>query len=104
MTRKKTPDLMDDLLSGKKTARGQDTKTAERQHDSITVEKKQATLYFSQETIDALERARYTLRQLAQPERRSAITKSSIVEAAFLLALEGLEEHGVESQIAQRLI
>ncbi len=104
MTRKETPDLMDDLLSGKKTARQYDSKTVQRQHDSMTVEKKQATLYFSQETTEALERARYQLRQLAQPERRSGITKSSIVEKAFLLAFEDLEELGAESRIAQRLI
>jgi hypothetical protein len=104
MTRKKTPDIMGGLLSGRKTAQQQDSKTVHKQQDSLTAEKKQATLYFSQEATDALERARYTLRQLAYPEQRSAITKSSIVEAAFLLALEDLEKNGAESQLAKRLV
>jgi hypothetical protein len=32
------------------------------------------------------------------------ITKSRIVEAAFLLAREDLEQNGTESRIAQRLL
>lgn len=108
MARDKTPDLMGDLLSGKKPA----SKPAEQQAsqeasqpapgpaDEIKIKR---TFYLSREGLRALDDLQYQLRRMASPEDRASISYSSIVQEAILLALADLQAKGEGSSLAKRL-
>ena len=109
MPRSQTPDLMGNLLSGKKPA----SKPAEQQamepgsqEASRPAEepKVKRTFYLSQEGLQALEELQYQLRRLASLDDRGQISYSLIVERAILLAMEELEAQGAASRIASRLL
>ena len=107
MSRKDTPNLMGDLLSGKKAskpAEQQAIEPASQQSSQPAEEKLKRTFYLSQAGTNALEELQYHLRRLASLEDRGQISYSLIVERAILLALEELKEHGQESRIASRLL
>jgi len=106
MSRKDTPNLMGDLLTGKKAS-----KTAEQQDSQPeelaprpAEEKLKRTFYLSQAGTNALEELQYHLRRLASLEDRGQVSYSLIVERAILLALEELKEQGQDSKIASRLL
>ncbi len=95
-----------------KTASRQDNKPSKQQAGkpskqfSATLaseEKKKSTLYFAPETMYALDEAKLQLRRMLEPDNLKAISKSSIAEAALLLALQDLTEKGKDSAIARLL-
>lgn len=128
--RKQTPDILGDLL-GQKPAPGpqeplpdagkpasQDTGMPSKQHTGIPVkpqasrpastesseeERLKATYYLSPATLDALEEAWLQLRRMAGSGGRGRISKSAIVEAAILQAVQELEAKEGRSQLATRL-
>ena len=108
MPRDKTPDLMGDLLSGKKASKPAEQQAMEpvSQEASRPAEepKVKRTFYLSQEGLQALEELQYQLRRLASLDDRGQISYSLIVERAILLAMEELEAHGEASRIASRLL
>lgn len=67
-------------------------------------EKAKATYYLSPETLDALEGAWLRLRRLAGQDKRGQISKSAIVEASLLMALEELRAKEEESRLATMLV
>jgi len=54
--------------------------------------------------INSLEMAQTVLRSFAPPEKRGAVNRGVIVEAALSLALQDLETHGPDSQICRSLL
>jgi hypothetical protein len=63
-----------------------------------------ATFYLDRETIERLEKAWMKLRGMAPLETRGQLSKSAIVEAAILAAIEDLEKRGEESSLAGTLV
>lgn len=107
MSRKDTPNLMGDLLSGKKAskpAEQQDSQPEEPAARPAEELKLKRTFYLSQAGTNALEELQYQLRRLASLEDRGQVSYSLIVERAILLALEDLQEQGQASRIASRLL
>lgn len=107
MSRKDTPNLMGDLLTGKKAskpAEQQDSQPEEPATRPAEEIKLKRTFYLSQAGTNALEELQYHLRRLASLEDRGQISYSAIVEAALLQALEELEQQGQASRIASRLL
>jgi hypothetical protein len=129
MSRKTTPDVLGNLLGeDEETTKSQDDMTANQQtsktvnrQDSkpskqqagkpskqfsamlASEEKKKSTLYFAPETVYALDEAKLQLRRMLEPDNLKAISKSSIAEAALLLALQDLAKKGEDSAIARLL-
>jgi hypothetical protein len=129
MTRKQTPDVLGSLLEeeseapaskdaksskqqSSKTSKQQSGKPPEQQNakalerfdDILSAdEKTRSTLYFASETTYALDEAKLRLRRMLKPENLKSISKSSIAEAALLLALQDLDERGEDSDIARLL-
>lgn len=107
MSRKETPDLMGDLLSGKKaskTARQEDSQPAELEASKPTEGLRiKRTFYLSERGLASLEELQYQLKKMASPEDQGSISLSSIVEQALLQALEELEAKGQESSLARAL-
>jgi hypothetical protein len=125
MTRKKTPNVLGDLMGEEpeerqqsgKPANQQDSKASSRQ--AVRPAKRQAvktlrqrlasedkvkvTLYLSPETAYALDGAKLELRRLVKPDNLKDVTKSSITEAAIVLALQDLEAKGNKSALATEL-
>lgn len=82
----------------------QNAKALERFDDILSAdEKTRSTLYFASETTYALDEAKLRLRRMLKPENLKSISKSSIAEAALLLALQDLDERGEDSDIARLL-
>lgn len=106
MSRKDTPNLMGDLLSGKKASKPAEQQDSQPEEPSPkpTEEKLKRTFYLSQVGTNALEELQYHLRRLASLEDRGQVSYSLIVERAILLALEELKEQGQASRIASRLL
>ena len=108
MPRDKTPDLMGDLLSGKKASKPAEQQAMEpvSQEAGRPAEelKLKRTFYLSKAGLRALDDLQYQLRRLASPEDRASVSYSLIVERAILLAMEELEAHGEASRIASRLL
>ena len=129
MTRKQTPDVLGSLLEeesetpeskdvkaskqqSSKTSKQQSGKASKQQNAKLLEqfddilsadEKTRSTLYFASETTYALEEAKLRLRKMLKPENLKSISKSSIAEAALLLALQDLDERGENSDIARLL-
>ena len=59
--------------------------------------------YITPDADDALEGARRTLRRILQPDHKHDVTKSKIVDAAILMAVEDLRANGMESVLAKAL-
>lgn len=108
--RKKTPDIMGELLGGQEEdQRPEEAGTPERQPASVPAkpssdEKTKATYYLSESTVDALEEAWLKLRRMADSDARKQISKSLIVDAALQIALVDLEENGEVSRLASVLV
>jgi hypothetical protein len=106
--RKKTPDVMGELLVGHARAAPQPQAIPPvKQQTSLPVdqqdgEKVKATYYLSPHTLDALEAAKLQLRRLARRKKR-AISSSAIVDAALKMALADLEAGGADSALASML-
>lgn len=115
--RKRTPDVLGQLMGGDPEERQQTAKAAKRQDAKpsnqqsaktlrqrlATGGKTKATLYLSPETAYELELAKLELRKVLDPDNLKDVTKSSIAEAALSLALRGLEADGENSAIAKEL-
>ncbi len=71
--------------------------------ESSEEERLKATYYLSPATLDALEEAWLQLRRMAGSGGRGRISKSAIVEAAILQAVQELEDKEGQSQLATRL-
>ena len=69
----------------------------------VSDEKVKATYYLSPETLDELESAWLQLRRLAGQDKRGQVSKSLIVEASLLVALEELKAKAEKSQLASML-
>jgi hypothetical protein len=69
----------------------------------ISDKKAKVTYYLSPETLDALEAGWLQLRRLASYDR-AKISKSLIVEASLLMALEELKDNAETSQLAIMLV
>jgi hypothetical protein len=67
-------------------------------------ESTKATFYLAPEAASALEDAWITLRTLAGPSRRTAVSKPAIVEFALLIAERELAEKGKDSELAVHLL
>ena len=106
MSRRDTPNLMGDLLSGKKASKPVEQQDSQPEEPATrpAEEKLKRTFYLSQAGTNALEELQYHLRRLASQEDRGQISYSLIVEKAILLALEDLDENGQASRIASRLL
>ncbi len=110
MARKKTPNVLDELLGNKATEPAEgNIRIPESRNAGILTNQRSGrrtkeTYYLSAEIVDTLETARYNLRQMATTEKRKQISKSSIVEMALQLAFEDLEVQEQDSQIAQRIV
>ena len=108
MARDKTPDLMGDLLSGKKASKPAEQQAMEpaSQEASRPAEelKLKRTFYLSKAGLRALDDLQYQLRRMASLEDRASVSYSLIVERAILLAMEELEAQGAASRIASRLL
>jgi hypothetical protein len=117
MTRRKTPNVLGDLMGEEpeerqqtsKPVNQQDSKTAKRQavkplrQRLASEDKTKVTLYLSPDTAFDLDGAKLQLRRLVKPDNLKDVTKSSIAEAALILALQDLEAQGEESAIAREL-
>lgn len=105
--RKPMPNLMDDMLTGKKESDAAETAPAAAApapaEDTYTRPPVKVSYYISPDADDALEEARRTLRRLLQPDRKHDVTKSKIVDAAILLVVQELREQGAESGLARAL-
>ena len=115
--RKQTPDVLGQLMGGDPEERQQSGKASKRQNAKpsnqqsgktlrqrlATEGKTKATLYLSPETAYELELAKLELRRLVKPDNLKDVTKSSIAEAALILALQDLEAQGEESAIVREL-
>lgn len=107
MSRKDTPNLMGDLLSGKKDskpAEQQASKPEEEAPRPAEEQKLKRTFYLSQAGTNALEELQYLIKRMASLEDRSQISYSAIVEAALLQSLEDLQQQGQASKIASKLL
>lgn len=127
--RKKTPDILDDLLGGAepepvKKPVEQPTSTPVHHKASTPViqaktgrpkrekkpappvkapgEKVKATFYLSSEVVEALETGWIQLRQLTPKDRRGQVSKSLIVELAVQEALEDLVSKKERSSLARK--
>ena len=104
--RKETPDLMDGLLTGTKSNDGAEAPTpaapavVEEEYETPSVK---VSYYITPEADDALDEARRTLRRMLQPDHKHDVTKSKIVDAAILMAVEDLRSNGMESVLARAL-
>ncbi|MCB0078797.1 MAG: hypothetical protein KDD73_15405 [Anaerolineales bacterium] len=139
--RKKTPDLMSQILAGdspsterpaptpdtSKAATQQASSTARRstgstarRSTSLTVNQQddlpsdqqagkpsdtkfKGTYYLSTAGADAIETLSFSLRQRLDPDSRSQVNKSLIVDLALQIVLEDYESAGRNSLIARRL-
>lgn len=112
--RKKTPDLLNQILTGQvpsssetssplDTSKAASHQTSTEEAESGSVEKIKVTYYLSPEGAEAVEDLWYTLRRMAAPENRGQISKSLIVDLAVQLALSDLEAEGRQGQLALRL-
>ena len=127
--RKKTPDIMVDLLGGsppqptikpeyhntgipadqptikperKRPAPQVKTAPEEKPPAQATREKVKATFYISADIVDRLEDGWSELRKISPKEARGEISKSFIVETALLEALDGLARSGRTSLLAKK--
>ena len=127
--RKRTPDLLDELLGGVGKQRGAKaeaadpapeaaptrrgpppparrataSRTPDGDSEESTADKAKATFYLSPLAMEALDDLWYQLRRMALPERRTSISKSLIVDLVIRGALEELERDGRSSALAQQL-
>jgi len=88
---RKSPDISTDLFA---VTRQRRASTQPRKHRN-----KAATFYFSPDVLARLEGAWLDLRR----DTSSPVSKSAIVEAALVTALDDLEKNGVESEFARTL-
>lgn len=127
--RKKTPDIMADLLGGSPPQptikpeyhnagipADQQTIKPERKRSApkakpapdketpkqATREKVKATFYISADIVDRLEDGWSELRKISPKEARGEVSKSFIVETALQDALDGLARSGRTSLLAKR--
>jgi hypothetical protein len=92
--RKETPDLLDQIqrqVTGKKPS---------KQQASKETPKVKNTYYFQQETSDRLDLLQVRLRQLTGEK----LSKSEVIEAALLLALDDFDANRDQSDIATILL
>ena len=103
--RKETPDLMDGLLTGTKSQDGAEASTpiAPAPVEEYEAPPVKVSYYITPDADDALEEARRTLRRMLQPDHKHDVTKSKIVDAAILMAVEDLRSNGIDSVLAQAL-
>lgn len=100
--RDKTPNLMDELMSGK-TAGEQPSKPAGKaaaQPESQEEPKIKATHYLRESTLFRLEQALLGIRMSSG---RRDINRYDVVEQALQITLADYEERGPESELAKRL-
>lgn len=111
-TRKPTPSLIDDLLSGKKgqapepapsSAAAPEPLATSRTAGKDSAESIKATFYLSQDVADDLEEARLILIRLLRPESKHDVSKSVIVEQSIRIAIEDLKANGAGSLLAKAL-
>jgi len=125
--RKKTPDIMADLLGGsppqptikpeyhntgipegkptikpKRSAPKPKPAPEEKPPKQATREKVKATFYISADIVDRLEEGWSELRKISPKEARGEISKSFIVETCLQEALEGLARSGRTSLLAKK--
>lgn len=98
--RKRTPDILEDLLGGAHTPRPEDTSIPVRAQAPAEAKLK-ATYYLSSEALDALDHAWIMLRKITKS--KAQISKSLIVEKAILLAVEELADKGAKSRLASKV-
>ena len=102
--RKATPNMMGNMLTGiSDTSEKTPAPPPAPAEDAYTPPPVKGTYYISPDADDALEEARRTLRRLLQPDRKHDVTKSKIVDAAILMAVQELRERGAESALARAL-
>lgn len=103
--RKETPDLMDGLLTGTKSPDGAEASApiAPAPVEEYEAPPVKVSYYITPDADDALEEARRTLRRMLQPDHKHDVTKSKIVDAAILMAVEDLRSNGMDSILAQAL-
>lgn len=129
-TRKQTPDVLGDLLgdTGKeekqntikteshkagiperqntiKTVKQQTRKPASQKtsEEEAPGQKIKATYYISEQAVEKLEDGWIQLRRLLPKEKRTSVSKSSIVEIALEIALADLEKKKESSLLAKKL-
>ena len=100
--RKKSPNMMDSFLGGNKVPASSSPATNKGRPPSEVVKVKN-TYHLSLEVSEQLEMAKSTLRGMVDVSKRGAVSKSLIIEAALLLALDELEQEGGSSRIAKKL-
>ena len=104
MTRKKTPDILGDILGNNETSsESTNTEIKEYNKEYNNVEKTKTTFYISQHAIDNLEEAWFTLRKIAK-NNKTKISKSIIVETSIKMMLTDLKSNEYQSKIVRQLI
>jgi len=123
--RKKTPDILADLLGDTapasqnsmlvkqhagKTAKQQNAGATKNEADSDEADsgtKVKVTFYLSPDSIDRLEDAQKQLRRLirgaGKTSSKALTSKSALLEAALQLACDDLEKQGEQSRFASKL-
>lgn len=100
MGRKRTPDILGDVLSEPEApADGRKAKL-----EPVKPPKTKATYYLEPDIIAALDAGWLALRSLADDDARTRVSKSAIVDAALRIALAELQEKGEGSQLASMLV
>lgn len=120
--RKKTPDILADLLGdnppvSSKTVKQQDSETAKQRNSETASEEEETgtsakvkvTFYLSEDAVEMLEDAQRQLRRLGRsagknPISKAATSKSALLEEALKIACADLEARGMESQLAALLL
>lgn len=125
--REETPDILGDVLGSDNTS-GSSTRTTEapddsgeeqgkekmsdpaeeeggtdRSNGSNEVPKRKATYYLREDTLSELEEVWFRLRQRADEGEKRRVSKSAVVEAALVEAIDDFNDGG-DSTIAQRLL
>ena len=110
--RKKTPDVMADLMGlptkseDTESSGDERTSTPAHQHTSAPAPevRRKATYYIAPHSLEELEQGWQQLRLLVPIEQRRRVSKSLIVETALQLALDDLSARGAQSQLAARFL
>ena len=116
MSDRRTPDdLLANILSGKKSSKDNTPAqppvaatpppavVVEPSKEDPIGEKVKATYYLPEDTTGDVEKIWMQARQMVPKAKRSAMSKSYIVEIAIALLLEEFEAHGSNSRLFQKL-
>lgn len=98
--RKKTGNLLDNIVSQAAQQQQPETALAPPTPPQESSEKTRVNHYISTEVLDTLDESWLALRKMTKKKR---VSKSQIVEAALIMALDDFKKNGDKSQVAKHL-